>query len=191
MSQQGQIKHCEDLRSKLIGKLNGEPGKYYAVIALDADHMGEVNRKAESREEHEANSRQLIEYTEVARRIVEGEHLGKLTYAGGDDLFALANLRDLLPILKNLHEAFPNFTSISAGVCIAHNKMPLRDVIGHARRMEKAAKSIDKDKDAIGVALYKHSGNISQVVMKWRYNEPKGPGSYHGHGWQFPDEVEV
>ena len=172
-SQQKQIEHCEDFRKKLVGILEGEPGKYYAAIALDADNMGEVNRNTKNREEHEANSRQLIEYTEVARRVVEGEHLGKLTYAGGDDLFALANLRDLLPMLEKLYKYFPHdLTTISAGVCIAHNKMPLTNVLGHARRMEKIAKT-QGERDAVSIALYKHSGNISQTTVKWIYNKQK------------------
>ena len=168
-----QIKKCKELRGELVRSLKGEPGKYYAAIALDADNMGEVNRKAANKEKHEANSTQLIEFTKDARRIVEKEHLGKLTYAGGDDLLALANLSDLLPILKKLHKAFPdNLTTISAGVCIAHNKMPLTNVLEHARRMEKKAKKVD-GKDALGIALFKHSGNVSETVMKWRYNSQK------------------
>ena len=170
-SAKDQIEHCKGLRSQLVQLLKGEPGKYYAAIALDADNMGEVNRNAKNREEHEANSQQLIEYTKDARRIVEEEYLGKLTYAGGDDLLALTNLRDLLPILKKLRKKFPKFTSASAGVCIAHNKMPLGDVLRHARRMEKAAKNIDKGKNAIGIALFKHSGNISEIVTKGEYGD--------------------
>ncbi len=171
--QRDQIEQCKKLRKKLVGLVEGEPGKYYAAIALDADNMGEVNRKAKDKKEHEANSTQLIEFTKDARRIVEEEHLGKLTYAGGDDLLALANLRDLLPILKKLHKAFPDdLTTISAGVCIAHNKMPLTNVLEHARRMEKKAKKVD-GKDALGIALFKHSGNVSETVMKWRYNSQK------------------
>ena len=167
-----QIRQCEQLRRKLIGFLKGEPGKYYAAIALDADNMGEVNRQTKNREEHEANSRQLIEFTKDTQRIVEREHLGKLTYAGGDDLLALANLRDLLPILKKLHKAFPDdLTTISAGVCIAHNKMPLSDVLRHARRMEKAAKNIDNDKNALGIVLFKRSGNVSEMVTKWEHGD--------------------
>lgn len=172
-SQQKQIEHCEKLRKKLVGILEGEPGKYYAAIALDADNMGDVNRKAEKRKEHESNSKQLIEFTKDARRIVEKEHLGKLTYAGGDDLLALANLRDLLPILKKLHKAFPDdLTTISVGVCIAHNKMPLTNMLAHARQMEKIAKT-QGDRDAVSIALYKHSGNISQTTVKWIYNKQK------------------
>ena len=167
-----QIEHCKTLRRKIVQSLDGEPGKYYAAIALDADNMGEVNRKAEDRKQHEDVSRELIEYTEIAREIVEEKHLGKLTYAGGDDLLALANLNDLLPILKKLRKRFPKFTSASAGVCIAHNKMPLGEVLCHARRMEKAAKlKYSNEKDAFGIALFKRSGNVSEVVTKWKHGE--------------------
>ena len=164
-----QINKCKDLRKKLVRELEGEPGKYYAAIALDADLMGEVNKKAKNKEQHQTNSKKLIEYSKDARHTVEKNYLGKLTYSGGDDLLALANLNDLLPILSELWKKFPeDLTTISAGVCIAHNKMPLTNVIRHARNMERAAK--DKgDRNALGIALYKHSGNVSQVVTKWEY----------------------
>ncbi|MDE0426601.1 MAG: type III-B CRISPR-associated protein Cas10/Cmr2 [Candidatus Poribacteria bacterium] len=166
LPEKNQIEQCKKLRKDLVGVLKGEPGKYYAAIALDADNMGEINREVESQDQHAENSRQLINYSKKARRIVEEEYLGKLTYAGGDDLLALANLKDLLPMLKRLREEFPCFTGASAGVCIAHNKMPLNNVIRHARRMEKEAKKED-GKDAMGIALFKHSGNISEMVTKW------------------------
>ena len=167
-----QIEQCKELHKKLVQLLKGEPGKYYAAIALDADNMGEVNRNAENREKHKEHSKQLIQYTKDARQIVEEEHLGKLTYAGGDDLLALANLEDLLPILKKLRNKFPKFTSVSAGVCIAHNKMPLGDVLQHARRMEKKSKN-DGGRDAIGIALFKRSGNVSEMVTNWEHGDHK------------------
>ena len=140
LNEKRQIERCKELRDQLVQSLGGEPGKYYAAIALDGDNMGEKIREAKSKEEHAERSRQLIDYAKEARQIVEEEHLGKLTYAGGDDLLALANLEDLLPILKKLRKKFPKFTSASAGVCVAHNKMPLGVVLQHARRMEKEAK---------------------------------------------------
>ena len=164
-----QVKTCKELRQKLVQMLDGEPGRYYAAIALDGDNMGETIREAQSKEDHEKRSNALIQYTKDARKILEQNHLGKLTYAGGDDLLALATLKDLLPILKALHKKFPCFTTASAGVCIAHNKVPLGDVLQQARRMEKAAKN-EGGRDALGIALFKHSGNISQVVTKWKYS---------------------
>ena len=165
-----QIQTCKQLRGQLVRLLDDEPGRYYAAIALDADNMGERIREAKNREEHEKRSKDLIQYTGDARQIVEGDYLGKLTYAGGDDLLALANLKDLLPMLRKLGKKFPCFTSASAGVCIAHNKMPLGNVLQQALRMEKAAKN-EGGRDALGIALFKHSGNISQVVTKWKHSD--------------------
>jgi CRISPR-associated protein Cmr2 len=165
-----QIRTCKQLRGELVRSLGGEPGKYYAAIALDADNMGERIREAKDQEDHKKWSDLLIQYTGDARQIVERDYLGKLTYAGGDDLLALANLKDLLPMLKELQEKFPDFTSASAGVCIAHNKMPLGDVLQQARRMEKAAKN-EGGRDALGIVLFKHSGNISQVLTKWKHRD--------------------
>lgn len=166
-----QIQTCKQLRGQLVRLLDGEPGRYYAAIALDADDMGERIREAKDKEDHKERSNSLIQYTEDARQIIEQDHLGKLTYAGGDDLLALANLKDLLPMLKALRENFPDFTTASVGVCIAHNKMPLGDVLQQARYMEKTAKNIDDKKNALGIALFKHSGNISQVVTKWKHSD--------------------
>lgn len=167
--ERAQIDICKGLRRQLVQHI-GEPGRYYAVIALDADNMGEKNRKAHTQTEHEKHSRQLLQYTQEAREIIERKYLGKLTYAGGDDLLALANLTDLLPMVKELREKFPDFTTASAGVCIAHNRVPLGDVLQRARSMEHAAKH-EGDRDALGIALFKHSGNISQTVTKWQHND--------------------
>ena len=167
--EKAQIQKCKKSRQELV-RLLGEPGRYYAAIALDADKMGEKNRECENKEEHEEHSKRLIQYTKDARQIIEHDYLGKLTYAGGDDLLAFANLKDLLPMLKGLREKFPDFTTASAGVCISHNKVPLGIVLQQARRMEKRAKQ-QGGRDALGITLLKHSGNISEVVTKWKYGD--------------------
>ena len=46
-------------------------------------------------------------------------------------------------------------------------RWPLSDVFRHARRMEQAAKY--RGRDSLGIALFKHSGNISEVVTQWEY----------------------
>ena len=192
--EKAQIQKCKQLRQKLV-RLLGEPGRYYAAIALDADRMGEKNRECEKKEEHAEHSKLLIQYTKDARQIIEQDYLGKLTYAGGDDLLALANLKELLPMLKALREKFPDFTTASAGVCIAHSKVPLGIVLQQARGMEKAAKQPDAPagtevrligqqargmekaakqqggRDALGIRLLKHSGNISEVITKWKQED--------------------
>ena len=175
MCQQQGIKDCNDLRRDLVNKVGFEPSRYYAVIALDGDGMGQTISQSQDSEMHTEISSKLNEYTTKVLQIVEKKHLGKLIYAGGDDVLALVNLADLLDILRELRNGFPNLNSgknpvstASAGVCIAHCKVPLGDVLERARAMERAAKSVDR-KDALGMALLKHSGNISQTVFKWGY----------------------
>ncbi len=175
-NQKETIDQCIKLRRELIRDHVGhEPIGYFSVIVLDGDGMGQTISQAMDPETHTEISGQLNDYTIEVRKIVEQDFLGKLIYAGGDDVLALANLSDLLEILHRLRWNFPNLNSdqkppstASAGICIAHHKIPLGDVLKHARTMEKAAKSVD-GKNALGIALLKHSGNISQTVFKWKY----------------------
>ncbi|MCS7200483.1 MAG: type III-B CRISPR-associated protein Cas10/Cmr2 [Caldimicrobium sp.] len=56
---------------------------------------------------HASISNALRNYAlEFVRKIVEEEHLGKLVYAGGDDVLAFVNLRDLLDVMHKLRWAF-------------------------------------------------------------------------------------
>ena len=175
-----EIAQCNSLRRDLVEKVGFNPSRYFAVIVLDGDGMGQVISQAEDWETHTEISRKLNKYTTKVLQIVDEKYLGKLIYAGGDDVLALANLADLLDILRELRCKFPNLNSsenpestVSAGVCIAHCKTPLGDVLEHARTMERSAKSVD-GKDALGIALLKHSGNISQTVFKWEYKKTDG-----------------
>ena len=180
MDQEAEINTCNRLRRALVEKVGFEPSRYYAVIVLDGDGMGQTISQAENWEVHTAISSKLNAYTTKVREIVEKDCLGKLIYAGGDDVLALANLADLFDILHELQSSFPNLnnsenpaSTASAGVCIAHCNVPLGDVLERARIMERAAKSVD-GKNALGIALLKHSGNISQTVFKWEYRNEGG-----------------
>ena len=42
----------------------------------------------------------------VVRHVVEREHLGRLIYAGGDDVFAMLPVADLLPAMQRLRHAY-------------------------------------------------------------------------------------
>lgn len=60
--------------------------------------------------------------------------------------------------------------TMSAGVAIAHYKIPLKTVLDWARAMEKEAKELGK-RDAFAIAVLKHSGEIHKTVWKWFDNE--------------------
>ncbi len=163
------------------------PAKYYALIAMDGDSMGEKLNHVRDDFEHSRISEIVNEYTsQNVPKIVEGTYLGKLLYAGGDDLLALANLKDLFAILRQLHQAFPSERlraieglkniatdhsfGVSAGVCIAHHKAPLGEARRLAKKMEQEAKQLD-GKNGVSIALLKHSGNISTACVKWEYEQ--------------------
>lgn len=56
---------------------------------------------------HASISHALRNYSiEFVRKIVEEEHLGKLVYAGDDDVLAFVNLKDLFPVMRRLRAAF-------------------------------------------------------------------------------------
>ncbi|MCX7948241.1 MAG: type III-B CRISPR-associated protein Cas10/Cmr2, partial [candidate division WOR-3 bacterium] len=64
---------------------------------------------------HASISTALRNYAlEFVRKIVEEEHLGKLVYAGGDDVLAFVNLRDLLDVIHKLRWAFSGNVKINS-----------------------------------------------------------------------------
>ncbi|MCX7942869.1 MAG: type III-B CRISPR-associated protein Cas10/Cmr2 [Dictyoglomaceae bacterium] len=65
---------------------------------------------------HASISTALRNYTlEFVRKIVEEEHLGKLIYAGGDDILALVNLKDLFDVMQKLRWSFSGEIKIEKG----------------------------------------------------------------------------
>lgn len=56
---------------------------------------------------HQAISGALNDFSlTVVRHVVENEHLGRLIYAGGDDVFAMLPVADLLPAMQRLRLAY-------------------------------------------------------------------------------------
>lgn len=160
---------------KLKLKLN----KYYAIIALDGDNMGKwLSGKyidsADLKGYQENLSEKLGGFASKVNKELFKENKGSegaLVYSGGDDVLAFVNLNHLIIVLKELKNNFPVFegmqkSSASCGVAIAHYKTPLGITLDKAREMEKAAKKLD-NKDAFGIAILKHSGEIEETVFKW------------------------
>lgn len=161
---------------------------YYAVLIMDADHMGRKLSRVSTLEQHMDVSKKLADFAAgQARNIVEnGSHLGKLVYAGGDDLLALVSLESLLPLMeelrsifaKEMNSSFPSLTnngsepfSLSAGVCISHFKDPLRVALLQARRMLDLAKDdMGGTRNAFAIVV-QTSGNHKQTFMPWGINQ--------------------
>lgn len=162
---------------------------YYALLCLDGDNMGkwlsgkylEDKNKSKLMNFHFDLTKKLGTYAIKVKDIVQNPK-GIVVYSGGDDVLAFINLNYLLPVMKELRENFPAFeelsytkqgvkSSASCGVCIAHYKTPVQEVITWARKMEHEAKSIDNNdkKDAFAIAVLKRSGEIQKIVFNWKY----------------------
>ena len=64
-------------------------------------------KRALSPNRHLAISGALNDFSlTVVRHVVESEHLGRLIYAGGDDVFAMLPVADLLPAMQRLRHAY-------------------------------------------------------------------------------------
>lgn len=90
------------------------PTPYYTMIQMDGDRMGRLINGVQDREEHRAISEALSTFSRSdAPALVEGSYPGRLIYAGGDDVFALAPLaRDAMQA-NSAHEAQPVKTVLS------------------------------------------------------------------------------
>ncbi len=161
--------------------------RYYSLVFMDGDNMGEwVAGKylaaAEQLPDFQRNFTRLLgAYAGQIQAAMAPEKRGRLVYCGGDDLLGFINLNYLTTVLRELRQQFPpleQFTgaggrkvaTTSAGVCIAHYKIPLIEVNNMARKMESNAKSID-GKDTLAIGVLKHSGETCQAVFKWHYED--------------------
>jgi len=148
---------------------------------------------------HSAISTALRNYAiGLVRKIVEEEHLGKLIYAGGDDVLAFVNLKDLFDVMEKLRWAFSGQIKFQNGaieVDTTNNSgFVLKDgvyyitmgknatcsmgvVIAHYKEplkividkvFEMKGKAKDSGKNRFAICLLKHSGEERVGVAEWK-----------------------
>ncbi|GBC81416.1 hypothetical protein HRbin10_00528 [bacterium HR10] len=155
---------------------------------------------------HLAISKALRDYSlRTVREIVEEQHLGKLIYAGGDDVLAFVSLGDLPEVMRKLRAYFTGAlrgdenevgwiagsgfvrtetgfqltmgmtATASMGVAIAHHMQDLGQTLNAARAEEKRAKEA-LGRNAFSIALMKRSGGHESFGARWYYGRD---GSLH------------
>jgi len=174
----------ENSSEENVDLLRGD--KYFAVLALDGDEIGKWiggDFFQLTQEHHQKFSSALSVFAlERACSIVD-DHKGRLIYAGGDDVLALLPADTVLDCARKLRKAFQKSTreiqgrehgrvpDCSVGICMAHFKSPLQDVIREAQHAQKRAKSKPEDggygRSAVAVTLMKRSGEISLWGCGW------------------------
>ncbi|MBI5192712.1 MAG: type III-B CRISPR-associated protein Cas10/Cmr2 [Nitrospirae bacterium] len=132
---------------------------------------------------HLAMSKALRDFSlKVAREIVEKDHLGKLVYAGGDDVLAFVNLKDLPEVMRKLRAYFSgslksdvetnrvaiDFKDGSGFIPVDNEGYPL-NVDKHERHIKGFMLSMGtKATASMGIVIAHHSSNLSQVLDEVR-----------------------
>jgi CRISPR-associated protein Cmr2 len=151
--------------------------KYYAVLLMDGDYMGDLVNKKKSPEEHSELSKTLDDFTANLRHLIAKP--GRLIYAGGDDVLAVLPLDSALETAKTIRESYikkvrdrdhaqdKKHISISAALLIVHHKEPLREAIRDAHHVLDAISKEKADRDALTIRLRKRSGGDRDMYFKW------------------------
>lgn len=168
------------------------PTPYYAMIQMDGDKMGVLLGKVSGKTEHQQISEQLSKFSQASETLVEDKYPGRLIYAGGDDVFALAPLaRDSAPegepltvlqLADRLQQTYQSIVkdavvdderkknvTASTGIAIAHHFTSL----SYVRRASKEAESQAKKtygRNSLVVTLLRRSGEQTRVGCRWHYD---------------------
>lgn len=132
---------------------------------------------------HLATSKALRDFSlKVAREIVEKDHLGKLVYAGGDDVLAFVSLRDLPEVMRKLRAYFSgslksnedtnkveiDFQDGSGFIPVDDEGNPI-NVDKHEKHIKGFMLSMGTNATAsMGVVIAHHNSNLSQVLDEVR-----------------------
>jgi CRISPR-associated protein Cmr2 len=136
---------------------------------------------------HLATSKALRDFSlHVAREIVEKDHLGKLVYAGGDDVLAFVNLKDLPEVMRKLRAYFSGSLTVDEStnrvdIDFKEGKgfIPIDDSgeainVGSGKPIKGFMLSMGtKATASMGVVIAHHNSNLSQVLDEVRKCEKK------------------
>lgn len=153
------------------------PPRYFAVLALDGDHMGKWlsgdrgivgDKPLDSGYYHEM-SEKLRGYGKTTAQKIVRKYNGFLVYAGGDDLLAFLPVQEVVACARELLDEYPQLpgikpTTASAGIAICHYLYDLRSALRQARAALEEAK--DNGRDRIGWRLLKRSGGDIHGIIE-------------------------
>ncbi len=170
-----------ELRQIYDNKFLSEPSKnYFAIIISDGDSMGDwlglnskIRKEKLERAFHETFSKALSNYAREIKSLESKEKFGlRIVYAGGDDVLAVADLREFLDFVEKLNPTFKNKVgenaSVSAGIVIGHQKDNLAYLLNEARKAEKKAKSVE-GKSAFCITVIPRGGGPVSFWAKWEF----------------------
>jgi CRISPR-associated protein Cmr2 len=169
-----------ELRWIYNNELLSKPSKnYFALIISDGDSMGDwlglnspIRKEKLERTFHETFSKAISDYAREIKNLESKEKFGlRIVYAGGDDVLAVADLREFLDFAEKLNPTFKNKVgkdaSVSAGIVIGHQKDNLAYLLNEAGKAEKKAKSVE-GKSAFCITVVPRGGGPVSFWAKWK-----------------------
>lgn len=158
------------------------PTPYYAMIQMDGDKMGRLINGVGSRGEHQAISRALSDFSRKnVPHLVEKGYPGRLIYAGGDDVFALAPLgRDIVPDDTTTH-SIKNVLNLVYQLQAEYHNVVEKEVVNTpaANSKDPSAKSRTELVTAsTGIAIAHHYTSLSYVRRVSKEAEQLAKNSY-------------
>lgn len=131
--------------------------------------------RALSPNRHLAISGALNDYSlHVVRHIVESEYLGRVIYAGGDDVLAMLPVADLLPVMQRLRHAYAGHDP--AHVKGDRNGLAMRD--GFVRLNGKLMRMMGHRATAsCGAVVAHHQAPLAAVLRELRSAEQRAKAS--------------
>lgn len=163
---QDELATARETLESLVRAVGRPPSRYYAILQMDGNAMGRHVWECASQKQHTDLSQRLARFAALATDLIEQQRVGRLVYAGGDDLLALLALDDAVPAACDLAEQFgvlfedwpaaPGEDGLSVpfslrgGVAVAHHRYPLSAALEAAHQAEGAAR---RDSGEAGVAV--------------------------------------
>ena len=170
-----------ELRWIYNNKFLSEPSKnYFAIIISDGDSMGDwlglnskIRKEKLERTFHEKFSKALSDYAREIKSLESKEKFGlRIVYAGGDDVLAVADLREFLDFAEKLNPIFKEKVgenaSVSAGIVIGHQRDNLAYLLNEVGKAEKKAKSVE-GKSAFCITVIPRGGGPVSFWAKWEF----------------------
>jgi CRISPR-associated protein Cmr2 len=179
-----------------------QPSPYLSVVAQDADRMGRrlsggAGAGDDLRAWHRRVSAALVEAGDDQRRCLEdsgvlgsgqygGGALGKLVYAGGDDLLGFVPVRTALRAAQALNDSFATLVggesgpvqraTASTAIVFFHASSSLQTAMAGVRSLLEEAKRTHRP--GFGVAVWRRGGERARAVGRWRLGSPmRGSGA--------------
>lgn len=158
------------------------PQAYLAILSMDGDKMGKTIGSLACVEQHQEFSATLANFAaNDVEQIVEQDHLGRLVYAGGDDVLALLPVRHALDVAESLRREFADKVqkagfvnhegktiTASTGIAFVHHTHDLQDAVKAAKDAEKKIAKNAYNRAAIGIHLLRRSGEKREMGSKWQ-----------------------